>query len=79
MASLLKLIREDRRRRKKTSNQLKLEDTLADIIENPGKFAVASSLTDDRTWLHFAAQQVQTNVTQTPTRHTQRLHHTLYC
>ncbi len=57
MASLLKLIREDLRRRKKTAAQLKLEDTIKDIELQPGKFAAASSLTDRRTWLHFAAQQ----------------------
>jgi len=57
MASLLKLIREDLSRRKRTSKELQLADTIADIEANPSKFAVASSLTDNRSWLHFAAQQ----------------------
>lgn len=57
MASLLKLVREDLRRKKQTSAALKLDDTIKDIIANPSKFATASSLTDNRTWLHFACQQ----------------------
>lgn len=56
-ASLIKLLKEDRRRKKMSSDKVKMEDTLRDIQENPAKFAMASSLTDDRSWLHFAAQQ----------------------
>jgi hypothetical protein len=58
MSSLLKLIKEDYRRRQLTAAELRLEDILRDIETNPVKFSVASSLTDDRQWIHFVAQQV---------------------
>ena len=57
MSSLLKLIKEDYRRRQLNAAELRLEDILKDIEENPVKFSVASSLTDDRQWIHFVAQQ----------------------
>lgn len=57
MSSLLKLIKEDYRRRQLNAAEQKLEDILKDIEENPVKFSVASSLTDERQWLHFVAQQ----------------------
>ena len=57
MSSLLKLIKEDYRRRQLTAAEVRLEDILTDIETNPVKFTVASSLTDDRQWLHFVAQQ----------------------
>jgi hypothetical protein len=56
-SSLLKLIKEDYRRRQLTASEVRLEDILGDIEANPVKFTVASSLTDDRQWLHFVAQQ----------------------
>ena len=56
-SSLLKLIKEDYRRRQLTAAEVRLEDILGDIEANPVKFTVASSLTDDRQWLHFVAQQ----------------------
>ncbi len=56
-SSLLKLIKEDYRRRQLTAAEVRLEDILGDIEANPIKFTVASSLTDDRQWLHFVAQQ----------------------
>ena len=56
MASLFKLIKDDFRRRQMTGAELKLEDILQDIEKNPAQFTVASSLSDDRTWLHFTAQ-----------------------
>ncbi len=57
VSSLLKLIKEDYRRRQLTAAEVRLEDILGDIEANPVKFTVASSLTDDRQWLHFVAQQ----------------------
>ena len=57
MASLVRLIKEDYRRRKKTAAQSKITDILKDIEANPAKFAVSSSLTDNRSWLHFASHQ----------------------
>lgn len=57
MSNLLKLVKDDYQRRKQEAAEQKVQQVIQGIIQNPAKFANASSLTDERTWLHFAAQQ----------------------
>jgi hypothetical protein len=56
LPSVIQTIREDFRRKKRAQADAKVDEILRNIEHNPVKFAAASSLTDERTWLHFAAQ-----------------------
>lgn len=56
MSSIVAAVREDLRKKKLTKKELRVDEVTADIAANAAKYIDVCSLTDQRTWLHFASQ-----------------------